>query len=89
MNEAINFVKQGGTIAEASRMFGYNYIEVWEACNRAGVSSPKMKISTYEILADLINTSQTQTEIAEKYHISRQRVSEIAINARQAGIKLR
>ena len=86
-------VRKHRDIGLSAREFEVSESTVRKVCIEFGIDTPKqgnrgreMSGSTYEILADLINTDKSMKQIAKERELSVQRVSEIASKARQAGI---
>jgi len=80
----------GKALSEISAEFGLDYDYVKKVCR--GIKTrhethPKAATS-FEILADLLNTSQSLSEVARKFQVSRQRVHQIYKEACKAGIKV-
>lgn len=77
------------TVTEAAFAHGVSCTFVREACAEHGVAVESLAnaktASSYAILLDLHKGEGTQVEIAERHGVSRQRVGQIAAEARKAG----
>jgi DNA-directed RNA polymerase specialized sigma subunit len=83
------YVSDGHTLQDAMRHFRVNYYRVWNACVLAGIDAKKdLPNRTYEIIAALIHTDKTLTEIADQFQMTRANVSVIYNKARKAGIQI-
>lgn len=93
VNLAVEDVKAGLGVKEAAERHGLCTSYVRNAARQCGVeipglpTGPTTTASTFEILAEILNTTDTFTDIAETFGVSKQRVWEIASKARAAGIK--
>jgi len=74
-------IKNGASIEEVCRLFEMTYGMVRKSCKEFGVTVPRqtlaMQPNTIKILTDL-KRGGSVSEIAEKYQITKQRVSELA-----------
>ncbi len=89
------YVRRGGTIADACAKFGLALCTVTNACKEHGVQYPRkawvrfrVRGAVLHILAAMFDRRRTQTSIATQFNVSKQRVSQVAIEARKAGIPL-
>lgn len=83
-------VNKGLSVRDVANQYGVPTSIVYGACGTYGVQNTRrgnLTVSTYEILAELINTNKTLDQIGEEHHVSHQWVTQILRKARQAGIR--
>ena len=77
-----------GTVKQAATIFHTSQSKVYRICKEFNVN-PKNSVPVLEIVANLQNTTLTQTQISQKLGVSRQRIHEIVRRCRIHGIVLR
>ncbi len=89
--EAAQAVVDGESKESICHRLGVSFQWLRDACRGNGVdvihSRRTMSVTTYSILADLLNTSDSVEVVAERCSVSRQRVHQVVCQARKAGIK--
>lgn len=86
-------VAEGATIATAAERFNVRNDTATNACRVHGLRFDRQRLKplsalTFAILADLLNTTESQVTIARSFCVSRQYVEQLEAGARRAGIKL-
>jgi hypothetical protein len=81
-----------GVLAAANK-FKVSAMTVRKACYEFEVTLPdlpsrRLSVSSYQIIADLINTKDSLAALAEKYNVHRQWVSEIYRQCAEVGITM-
>ncbi len=90
--KVIDFIKSGGTIQQASTLFGLSQSYIRNICSDNSIRLSHItnvaSINSFHILKQLIDSDETYETIGTKYSISKARVEQIAQRARQAGFVL-
>ena len=81
---AILMIRQGYTIDDVAQKTGLSAAYIY---GFAKAKKPKKTKNVYNILAELLNTNDTQSVIAARFNVSQQRVHEVLQKAKDAGIK--
>lgn len=86
-------VRAGSTIEAEASKHGVSLGTARAACRERGVPVPDLRkikmFRAYAVIADLCNTDLTTRQIAKARGISHQRVSQIFIESKKAGIPVR
>lgn len=87
-----NDILAGLSIKEVTEKYDIGYDTVLKACKEHGVivkyPNKTRNNKVYKILADLINTQDTLTQIAERHNVTKQYVSIVYTLSREAGIQI-
>ena len=80
------------TVDEAATIFGVTVSTVAGACRAHGVKpaakSRGLQPNTFKILADLFDATLTVDDIADRRGVTKQRVSQVFVQALKAGIPI-
>jgi transposase-like protein len=81
-------LRSGASIGETALHFGVSVSQVHAAAMEHGapLTGQRIAVRTLRIIADLLHADLTQAAIAQKHGCSNQRVSDVAKQARAAGI---
>ena len=89
-----DMVRSGVAPQEVAKKTKVTLATVFLACKENGLKIEKKsnvgneKFSAYDVISALVNTRKKPLAIAEEFGISRQRISQIMIKARKAGIQM-
>jgi hypothetical protein len=85
-------VLSGMTIKELCKKYKVSMHQVHMACKEHGVQPPlhiKLQASTYSVIADLINTNKSFSQIGREKYITRQRVEQVYHRCKETGIPVK
>lgn len=88
--QVLALIEAGGTPQDVAKKMKISASTVYSQLRRSGRSVRNLRLpaTAFHILADLLNTADTQAVISKRHGISQQRVYNVALAARRAGIKL-
>lgn len=82
---------EGKDLRATCKKYRVSYATASQACREFGVPwpcRPRRTNITFRVLADLLAGRITQTQIARKHDVSRQYISALVTQAREAGITI-
>jgi transposase-like protein len=89
-SQVADALRAGAPITEICSQFGVSRKTVFDAADEFDVVRPQkdgFRTTTWLVLSDLIRTIETYEEIGRRRGVTKQRVGQIADNARLAGVQ--
>lgn len=87
----IKALRRGDRSADVAREFGLSSATIRAIARDEGIAQPQAQtpVGAWRVLAELLNTTDTQAAIAERLGVAPQYVGAIKRKAAECGIKLR
>ena len=85
-------VRKGASLSEVAQEFKVSLSSVKAACLEHDVEPARRaapNVTALDVVAALLKGEETQSDVARRLGISRQRVHQIVVEAKKAGIKLK
>ncbi len=86
------FIRDGGTVKEAEMAFNVKGSHVRACCRENNVNipgKPRGAFGAYRVIAALLNTEKSLTEIAEECNTTKQNISQIYLKCLENGIVMK